>query len=43
MTVPDHICIRATLPLTHDGKVQRFRLVEEALAGRDRSVSRRTS
>jgi acyl-CoA synthetase (AMP-forming)/AMP-acid ligase II len=41
--VPDHICIRAALPLTHDGKVQRFRLVEEALAGGGRSVSRRTS
>lgn len=41
--VPDHICIGAALPLTHVGKVQRFRLVEEALAGRRRPVSRRTS
>jgi acyl-CoA synthetase (AMP-forming)/AMP-acid ligase II len=41
--IPDHICIRAALPLTHDGKVQRFRLVEEALARRGGSVNRQTS
>jgi non-ribosomal peptide synthetase component E (peptide arylation enzyme) len=40
--VPDHICIGAALPLTHVG-MQRFLLVEEALAGRRRPVSRRTS
>jgi acyl-CoA synthetase (AMP-forming)/AMP-acid ligase II len=39
--VPDHICIRATLPLTSDGKVQKFRLLEDALDGR--AVSRSTS
>ncbi len=31
--VPDHVRVRSVLPLTRDGKVQRFLLVEEALAG----------
>jgi acyl-CoA synthetase (AMP-forming)/AMP-acid ligase II len=29
--VPDHICIRPTLPTTTDGKVQKFLLADEAL------------
>ena len=29
--VPDHICIRAALPLTNDGKVKKHLLLEEAL------------
>ncbi len=31
--VPDHICIRPALPTTKDGKVQKFLLTEEVLAG----------
>ena len=31
--VPDHVCIRPTLPMTMDGKVQKFLLAEDALAG----------
>ncbi|HEY1635117.1 MAG TPA: class I adenylate-forming enzyme family protein [Acidimicrobiales bacterium] len=32
--VPDHICIRPMLPMTADGKVQKFLLAEEALGTR---------
>ena len=42
--VPDHLLVRATLPATPEGKVQKFRLAEEAaasLGGRGGDVSSR--
>jgi acyl-coenzyme A synthetase/AMP-(fatty) acid ligase len=31
--VPDHICIRPALPMTKDGKVQKFLLTAAVRAG----------